>query len=385
MIERARGMDLNSAIRPQPYEMELIETLIAPVFSYLNVTALAFGRPGVYFYSRSGEPEDLPPMRTLDEALASLLDITNTSMKFFHDVGKRKYVTGNLEPADYEHRNRLSILLATWHEYFKELEKDKGQFWTGYGRTTLQIMHRIVNLWLLTCCSVNETSWDAYRSEFEELLVLTEQVISKETSSYDKDFQARLISFELSYTLPLELITRKCRYPVIRRKALALLHRAHKSECFLDSMYCAVLNDRIMELEEASMKASSKPIGDDHLPPEEDRIHLVYFAFEEIQGLTKWPVMFLSKPDGIEGEWCVRKESLDPTKFLHPRWTINYSPLNENGIFLRQASRTSPSQISDKSMEYQPDIAMLTPLGWPVVDGSMSNPEGSSVPIMLRG
>lgn len=339
MIEQARARKKNPAkldigMALPSFETELVERVMAPLFSSLNVTASVFGRPGVYFFSRHGEPDHSPlfgaPMRNMEEALTAFLDLTNCATRFLHTVGKKKYTTGMLELSDYMTQGKLLEKLDDWKLRFDNLEKDQGGLWVSNivrGKTMIRALHLTVYLWLSTSCAAYETAWDDYKDEFVELLDTVEEV-TKDEERVEQN-ENKVFSFELGTIPALELVARKCRYPKIRRRALALLRKSPKRECLFDSFYSAVLDERVMELEEQAFKLPPGQIpNEDQLPPEESRIHLIFFAYEEIPGLRGWPVSFLSKPRGTNEDWFIRKELLDAEgSFM--KWKPAVSPFNE--------------------------------------------------------
>jgi len=84
-----------------------------------------------------------------------------------------------------------------------------------------------------------------------------------------------------------------------------------------------------MELEEMSLKLGPGQVPtDDQLPSETSRIHLIFFAYEEIPGLRGWPVSFLSKPRGVESDWYIRKELLDVEETF-VKWKPTMTPFAE--------------------------------------------------------
>jgi hypothetical protein len=378
MIEQSRvkrKMPTAVKITHPSFETELVERIMAPLFASLNVTAAVFGRPGVYFYSRYGEPEGSSlvsgPMRSMEGALTSLLDLTNASTKFLHEVGKRKYTSGMLELADYLHQDKLLKMFDAWKRKFDDLEKEQGDFWVSNiarGKSMLRAVHLTVYLWLSTSCSVYETSWDQFKPQFEELLELSEEVMDDEIRF--PDAQSKLFSFELGIIPPLEVVARKCRYPTLRRRALEMLRKSPKRECLFDSMYSAILDERVMELEEMSFKLPAGQIpDDDQLPPENARIHLIFFAYEEVPGLRGWPVSFLSKPRGPNEEWFIRKELLDARGCLM-KWKPATSPFNEFSTSLGPHVGARPYDLDTD--ENTPDIPMLIPMDGPIICHSPS-------------
>jgi hypothetical protein len=370
MIEQARLRKKNPlpSRRPHPpYEMEQIERVVAPIFSSINVTAITFGRPGVYFYSEHGEPESSPliagPIRTIEEVLTSFLDLANAGVRFLHETQRRRYIPGELGPDDFARQKKILDMFDSWTTKLNVLEKAQSEYWVSdiarKKKTILKILNLTMILCVSTTCSVYETSWDKHKSEFEELLGYAEQVIDNDSLRFE-DTQSQLFSFELGILPALELIARKCRYPKLRRQALSILRKSPKKECLLDSKFILALDERIMELEEANMKLESDQIelDNDQLPSEESRIHLAYFAYEEVQELRGWPVRFLSKPHGPSEEWHIREDILQINRLV-PHFTepITYTKSNYG---------TAPYYL-DSVVEKVVDIPMVRPMDWPVV------------------
>jgi hypothetical protein len=386
MIEQSRVRRKNPTavkVTHPGFETELVERIMAPLFASLNVTAAVFGRPGVYFYSRYGEPEGSTllsgPMRSMEGALTSLLDLTNASTKFLHEVGKRKYTSGMLELQDYLQQEKLLKMFDAWKKKFADLEKEQGKFWVeniARGKSMLRAVHLTVYLWLSTCCSEYESAWDQYKEQFEELIKLVAEVLEDDLRFTNAP--SKLFSFELGIIPPLEVVARKCRYPKTRRKALAMLRKSPKRECLFDSMYSAILDERVMELEEMAFKLPAGQIPDDNqLPPENARIHLIFFAYEEVPGLRGWPVSFLSRPRGSKGEWFIRKELLDARGTML-KWKPANSPFNEFSTSLGPHVGARPYELD--SSENAPDIPMLSPMDRPIIISS-TTPDTSPIPV----
>jgi transcription factor-like protein len=361
MIEQARAKTKNPAKMDAAlpsFETELVERVISPLVSSLNITASVFGRPGMYFFSRHGEPESsvlfINPMRTMEEAVTSLLDLTNTTTRFLHSIGKKKYTTGMLEMSDYVKQKDLLKMFAGWKSRFDSLEDEQGELWVSNivrGKSMLRAVHLTISLWLDTSCTTYESAWDAHKEKFEELMGLVEGVMKDDVRFAETNGKA--FSFELGIIPALELIARKCRYPKIRRRALLFLRKSPKRECLFDSFYSAVLDERVMELEEQAFKLPPGQIPDENqLPPEHARIHLIFFAYEEIPGLRGWPVSFLSKPRGPNEDWFIRKELLDAEgSFM--KWKPAASPFNKFSTAITPP-RSSHPYDSDKPLSPAP-------------------------------
>jgi hypothetical protein len=391
MIEQARKSQETSSktrIGYSKYEVGLVERVITPVFAFLNVTAVIFGRPGVYFYSRHGEPELASllissSMKTVQDALTSLLDLANACSRLLHEVGTRKYTSGT-NSGDYLQQCNLMKMLDNWKRRFDRLEKEEDKNRPSERekkkRVLLKSYYLIIFLWLSTTCSVYETSWDSHKSNFEKLLDLSEQAIGSGCNDDDENnnpsvtgAQSNLFSFELGVIPSLDLVAKKCRYPRLRRRALRMLRNTPKKECFCDSRFVAVLNERLMELEEVGLKQlPDQTLGDDQLPPEEARIHATGFGYTHVPELRGWPVHFLSKPKGPYEDWQIQKELLDPT----------HDSLRSHEVWPNNGSNVISSAFDlDEFIDKEMSIPMLVPMHQPVLQNAVGDNSIESTPI----
>lgn len=347
MIEqaRARKMDENSQavssiLKIPDFENDIVERVMSPLISSLNITAGVFGRPGVPFSCRSEtrpitESPYAGAIRNMEDAIVTLLDFINGTMSFIREMGRKRYTTNGLELEDFLVQERLIKATHEWREEFEIMDAATSHTLTTQqrkARNMLRAVLKTTQITLMGASATTETTWDMYKSDFEEMLGYIEDVL--EDSIQFEKAQHKLFSFELGIIPPLELIVRKCRYPSIRRRALALMKAYPKRECLFDSFYAALLDERVIEMEEAcwNLPPGVSP-DDDQLPPEEDRIHLVFFAYEQVPGVDGWLVSFLSKPNGVKEEWFVRRESID-VLYSFNEWKNPDSPRSDTSPVL---------------------------------------------------
>jgi hypothetical protein len=175
-----------------------------------------------------------------------------------------------------------------------------------------------VKIWLRSCLSPYETTWDQFRPEFEEILARIEIIIDDTCRFPTK--QSKEFTFELGILPALQFVVGKCRYPSLRRKALKLISGAPKRECIFDSTYSYALYERVMHIEEASLGLPPGQIPtDDQLPAEAARICHVDMPPLPARPNGR-PVNFLSKPHGVEGSWHVQSEYLNLNSSELIRW-----------------------------------------------------------------
>jgi hypothetical protein len=303
-------------------ETAIVERVIVPMFAFLNLQTAVFGRPSLTFFSRYGNPNSSSliagPLNNLEDALTSLLDLSNASMRFVHRAGDVKYKPHPPLDTLLEQASLLK-LMDQWRWKADVLEREQGQNWSlnfSKGMNMLKANHLCIRMVLTVACSPYETAWDAHKDDFEEIIRLSD--ILTEDAIRFPDEVSKHFSFELGLLPPLNIVSWKCRYPNIRRKALSLLGKSPQRECLFEGRYCTALNERIMELEELALKLPPGQIPHtDELPPESARIHLIYFAQAQ-PGIPEpeegWEVAFFSRPFGLDGQWNIWKEFIDVDK-----------------------------------------------------------------------
>jgi hypothetical protein len=175
-----------------------------------------------------------------------------------------------------------------------------------------------IRLWLRACLSPYETVWDQFRPQYEDIIQRVESIVNDGNRFPDK--QSKEFSFELGILPVLQFVTGKCRFPLLRRRALQVILAAPKRECIFDSSYLHALYERVMHLEEASLGLLEGQIPSDHqLPPESARIHHVDMPPLPSRPEGR-PVNFLSKPHGIQGSWHVHSEYIKVDNSAVLRW-----------------------------------------------------------------
>ena len=239
-------------------------------------------------------------------------------MRWVQHVAKVRY-TSQLVLDDFLEQARLLKLMEHWKSKLDVLEQEQKHQWSiamVKGLNMLKTNYTAIRMLLNVQHSPYETTWDEQKASFEEILQLSEGLMGDTNRIPDE--QSRRFSFELGIIPPLNLMASRCRYPSLRRRALALLAQSQRRECLFDTKYCTALQERIMCLEEAALKLPAGTIPtDDQLPPESARIHLIHFAQAEPgqpEVTSGWEVAFFTRPYGLDGQWNIWKELIDVDK-----------------------------------------------------------------------
>ena len=123
------------------------------------------------------------------------------------------------------------------------------------GAAVLKINQLITTLSIkLLSRSGYSISWDEDRRVCEEVIGLASTVIEMQNApSTSPSNKAPTFSLDVSTVAPLYTIVHRCRDPVVRRRAIALLHSAPRQEGLWNSIVTARVCEKIMLVEEAGL------------------------------------------------------------------------------------------------------------------------------------
>jgi hypothetical protein len=291
---------LNETSRDQAHtNSDIIEKLIVPVYSRLNILCMLFGHV-------------LPPVHTTSEessgsfsnhnsARRQLFDIMDRCLRFIK-IASTKKQTFQIGFEDWVLQTKLLTELQTWRT---NLEVFKIEARHGPKELLLRIHHRTVFIWLSACLSVEECALDPHINGFEEIVDLATGL-----TLTDEKLPRDIFSFEMRIIPPLYYTAIKCRDPDIRRRALNLLRFAAPREGLWNARIAMRVAERVIEIEEKEMGIA--------IPPSEvSRIHAVKELPAEFGHTMSYrpvpeiiEVIFITKPWGITGECSILNEEI---------------------------------------------------------------------------
>ncbi|KAL9065339.1 MAG: hypothetical protein Q9157_007505 [Trypethelium eluteriae] len=223
------------------------------MFARLRILCGLFFRPAPLLQTDKTELEDedqsMPAsFSNLNGARDALNVKMGPALSFVRITIEAKY---NLATAATHYRKQNSIIagLNFWRRAFedwllkrKELTRDE-----KVAADLLRLQHGAVYIWLSTCLNVNETAFDDYTANFNELVNLAASVIDTTTKSKE---HSSPFSFEMGTIPPLCLVGFKCRHPVIRRRAIDLLLSSPRREGLWDAYRIGRVAERVLIHEE---------------------------------------------------------------------------------------------------------------------------------------
>ncbi len=245
--------------------------------------------------SRPGSGPHIPAFfQSLEEAQNSLYYHQNRCLKAAFDLDNtilRENPASLLSEGTYlesysQSRDIFRYILQTWSSAFEAyLVKANATMDSKalQGAAVLKISHRISLLHVENNKQKrlqSPNSWDSFHRECEEIVGLATSVVKLQMdSSSDSSTNNPIFFMDVSIVCPLFSIAHRCRDPIIRRRAIALLYSAPRQEGLWHSIITARVAERIMNVEEAGLGEVKR--AEDI--PEENRIAEIDVQFD-LQG-----------------------------------------------------------------------------------------------------
>ncbi len=190
---------------------------------------------------------------SLDEARNNLDYYWNRSEQAFMDP---TYNQSSPMIGPLLERQRLSNAVARWDSAFKAFLRNVGKPLDSrslQAARTVEISHTFLTMFLeLEWFDLgDQTMWDEYCPQFERVLELAALVVESYTEPSNN--QGPRYCMDMNIVAPLFAVAHRCRHPVIRRKAVALLYAPSRQEGIWESRMTARAAERLIEMEEAGL------------------------------------------------------------------------------------------------------------------------------------
>ena len=155
-----------------------------------------------------------------------------------------------------EERQQLIKAVARWDSAFQALLRKIGKSFdcrSLQAARIIEISHTFLTMFLKYNYSdlEDQMNWDVLCPQFERIVELAALVVA----SYKEPFntQGPTYCIDMNIVAPLYAVAHRCRHPVIRRKAIALLYAASRQEGIWESRMTARAAERVIEMEEAGL------------------------------------------------------------------------------------------------------------------------------------
>jgi len=294
------------------HQTTAIRERILPFFNRLELLGQVYGTQPTYAYGL--EPSEVLPQtfHSIVQARDSIVHLMNLSIRLIHSNRSRRY-TNQISASDRLHHTDLITSLQTWKSKLDTylLSTPPSPRLTE-AATILQIQHLATLTWLNRSLVPEECAADADIPLYERAVSLAETLPSTSSNLgvVAQNFQPSTFLFDMETVSPLYLIAIKCRHPLIRRRAIAVLRRRVRREGLWDSGKAAAIAERIVELEEAELEVLDGSV----LPREEVRVRNC--RIDSGPGLNDLSasghrVTFFTMPEGVGGRWRTWEEWLE--------------------------------------------------------------------------
>jgi hypothetical protein len=288
------------------FERELLH-----IFSRLNIQTGLFGR-GIL-------PLDIHPEKStiavfgetlafdnISQARETLTNLQCRALVFIRSVGSKSGITyRNVFEQQIKRQQSLKVEYRTWREAFDRLRK-KSRKTTGISDPraplALLIEYQTSLVWLLNCISQEESHFDNFTSNFEEIVCLAESILNLSPKTESKPI-AEQFSLDPGVLAQIYWTANKCRDPLVRRRAIGALNRCPARQGMWLRPLIVQVASKIVEIEEEAV--CSLPV-EKRWVAEKDRVYEALISPEENQR-NPCPVEFLFKPYGVNGEFESRR------------------------------------------------------------------------------
>jgi hypothetical protein len=350
-------------------DMSSIAGNLTHIFSRLTIQAFLCGRPPPT--KRIGPPTNVEiplSFTTLLEARICMDHLMKAALRFLRESGDFAHEAISVERDKMNiTRTELVTRVNEWSRAFASYRLSNVNKVSNKDLRAckmLEILNMIATIWLDIALHCVETGFDKHMDEFERILDLSTEIINAQTpdmpstscngqrmhsdptpsahepSKYSHPSAAKPYSFQFEMGLipPLYFVAVKCRSPIFRRRALALLARTTpRREGFWDANMIIAVAERVVEIEEECLSAFKGLAGWDDLegdlsntsrnfeslesesiyslmadlrPPERYRIHdaIIHESNEEDISKNRRRITLLMRPDGRTGTWSMWDE-----------------------------------------------------------------------------
>ena len=272
LLHLKSGMNI---LRLQPCNIDgiakgdIADESIAPIFSRISLLATIYGQPRESRYIdllTIEEPEIVHEFTGLDQARASLINITNAVM------GVAYYMDFSLFPSQLDADvARTSVIdsIKHWLDAFQPMldNKDTNQSAAMLLKSSI-LLDRI---WISRYGGVqNECAFDEYIGDFRDIIDSMEIVVEGFKERCCNHQSIPTFTIDTGVLLALYFTANKCRDRRLRRQAIGLMKRCPRREGVYDSVELSNVSEFIVEVEEegldplpcADLPIEAKRVGD---------------------------------------------------------------------------------------------------------------------------
>jgi hypothetical protein len=226
---------------------------------------------------------------------------------FIRSVGSKSGITyEDVYEQQIKEQQSLETEYQTWREAFDRLRKKSSKttgIWDPRAPLALLIEYQTSSIWLLNCISQEESHFDNFTSNFEEIVCLAENILELSPETDSKPI-AEQFSLDPGILAHIYWTAHKCRDPLVRRRAIGALARCPARQGMWLRPLIVQVASKIVEMEEEAV--CSLPVEERRVA-EKDRVYEALIYPENDTPRSLYPVEFLFKPHGVNGEFESRR------------------------------------------------------------------------------
>ncbi|KAK9781214.1 putative transcriptional regulatory protein [Seiridium cardinale] len=155
-----------------------------------------------------------------------------------------------------------SALLLRFLQAIQELVESQRGFLTPKADIAaavlqLHVLNTYVSLYVEYSPPEDRPSWDTFMPQFIEMVSLGEKIVSFASAGCETGRQPPSFCLDMGYVIPLFTVASQCHEPALRRRAIVLLRSTWRQEGLWNSLVIAQAAERIMEIQETELMATS--------------------------------------------------------------------------------------------------------------------------------
>ncbi|KAK5134157.1 hypothetical protein LTR08_006932 [Meristemomyces frigidus] len=331
------GMNIAAATLSRPRSTATASVLgfreaLLPFFNRLEILTATFGNDAQWEYPV--KPQDTVPavFASITEARNSIVHLMNHSLRFIRAMRFHVY-EDKIPPEHIAHQRALQCQVETWQARFDTLLVNNQLSARDLDAARILRVHQIVTLiWLTASVRPEQHPTDEQSAWFETAVSLGEAVRSQDVTLVQQHTTPTTFLFDMEIVSPMYYVAIKCRHPLIRRRAIALLRQSIRREGLWDSAWAATIAEYLMKTEEVHLTV----LDGSELPAENLCIHNAQIQGSSGLHRKNYTVTFAQKPAGVHGPWKIwqeefvpaapsvvreEKDGLDNPVFYRPLWT----------------------------------------------------------------
>ncbi|PWY81602.1 hypothetical protein BO94DRAFT_470027 [Aspergillus sclerotioniger CBS 115572] len=245
----------------------------------------------------------------INQARDCLTNVMTRALCLIRTVQSHTWTTPQepIHPSQLQQQLDLLAEFDAWFKAFQILRKRSARA-TGVldPRAPLSILcqYYAAVTWLSTCTSLDEMNFDHFYPHFEEIVSAGEKLV--ELCAKDAPSSATEQFFLDADVMPVLYWTvMRCRHPILRRRTMHTLTRYQAREGMWEKRLHIAVARRYVELEEAALV--HLPVNQ-RLPAAHHRVYDAMIYREMESPSNPCPVLFRTKPHGVDGHWEDRWE-----------------------------------------------------------------------------